>query len=871
MKQKRKSQSSFSLKKTQINDNPSYNSIMEIINNSKSLLITLDTNEKPPSKYFANFISVTDELAKIKEKIIQVKNQHKVSYRNIFEIFFTIRNNLIKTYLLSIVGNLICTEEINKVVPLINELINQLKVIDYPIVSFFACYFCFNCFENTLKQCDPEIAMQYYLTIISEMSKLLNKMREEVNVQDKFSKDLQNLHCLVIENINKLISLPNKESFRNTILPKIISLVYDEETKLYSDYILDWFISGLNVDDLVNNFIIIIGILEKVVDYEQNMLKKLNNMIEKILSIYKGGKQAVQESIINLIGGGNFKNIFETIVKIMKKSKDLKTIEIKTYLEHISSLIQFTILLTKQDDTNGYFNIIFGILDAYLKDIKKEKTDIGLNNSKSKITNSSKDKEKKKHNSILDDDHFKIYEKIYRLLMKAKISIFEMKNILSITDYFNKEYKQKANYNLLVYLNCLNEILDNEDKVKFLVKIAKNALNINVNENYKKEHEQNILCTITERIQNRDPEKNFRLLIIIKNIFDKISTKIFVEPLVENYLYSFIRLAKNVEKCYIFYLEKKENPDFDMEKKDFYDMDLSSYTPSKYVAYTKNLYLLIRESIRADFSSYPKAILQFLLKAIDHLEQLKYEKAKYSDVSYDYFSVFFVTLREELLSSSDKADYTSKIITVLSNTTILTKEKYIKITNKILEQSKRLQKRCETSKIMLMACDLFYNNNYKNIDMINKNLYAAEKDAEFSMVKPENLNLFVLLLEKLIFYYEKEEKFVTISKIRGTEKYIMDHIEDVKKVDEKLADTMVVQMKRFGEKIKHLESISVLSLEEKVITNGDQNEKDEGKKEKEKTEEKKEEREEKKEEETQESKKEEKENKQSEEKEENDK
>ena len=92
MKQKRKSQSSFSLKKAQINDNPSYNSIMEIINNSKSLLITLDTNEKPPSKYFANFISVTDELAKIKEKIIQVKNQHKVSYRNIFEIFFTIRN-----------------------------------------------------------------------------------------------------------------------------------------------------------------------------------------------------------------------------------------------------------------------------------------------------------------------------------------------------------------------------------------------------------------------------------------------------------------------------------------------------------------------------------------------------------------------------------------------------------------------------------------------------------------------------------------------------------------------------------------------------------------------------------------------------------
>ena len=57
-----------------------------------------------------------------------------------------------------------------------------------------------------------------YLNVKANVRHFVNSKVDSVKncfrkIQDKFSKDLQNLHCLVIENINKLISLPNKESF----------------------------------------------------------------------------------------------------------------------------------------------------------------------------------------------------------------------------------------------------------------------------------------------------------------------------------------------------------------------------------------------------------------------------------------------------------------------------------------------------------------------------------------------------------------------------------------------------------------------------------------------------------------------------------
>ena len=63
----------------------------------------------------------------------------------------------------------------------------------------------------------------------------------------------------------------------------------------------------------------------KVVEKDSSMSKKLNNIIEKIISNYKSSKPEIQELILSSIGS-KIDKIFDTIINIMKKSKDCLTI-----------------------------------------------------------------------------------------------------------------------------------------------------------------------------------------------------------------------------------------------------------------------------------------------------------------------------------------------------------------------------------------------------------------------------------------------------------------------------------------------------------------------------------------------------------------
>ena len=492
---------SFKLFDDKKNEEEKFKPLFEIIESAKSIINQLDTQSISPLEYFSNFISTTDQLTKIKADIISyAESSLETNYTLIYNIVYTMRlNRLCKVYLLSLVGNLICQKDISHIISILNEELIFLDEVDYPIVSFFAHYYCFTSFSESLKLCDMDIARQYYLNMIIEMNRLLNEMNKE---GESDNKDIQNLHCLVIENINKVILLEgvNANIFKTKIFPRLINLVFDKEEGDYSEYILDWIISGLNFSYVVQNFSIVVDTMLKVVDKDSSMSKKLNNIIEKIISNYKSSKPEIQELILASIGS-KIDKIFDTIINIMKKSKDIKSMEIKVYLEHIYSLITFIAIFIKNDVNSNSFNSILGMIDEYFKDQEQEKANLEAAKSK-------KEKDKNNNVQLITEEHIKIYEKIYLLLMKEKISLFNIKNILSIVEHFDNENKQKANYNLLVYLNTSEDNLDEENKIEFLVSIIKNSIYIKTEEVPNTEHEEITIGKLIERINKFNNDLN---------------------------------------------------------------------------------------------------------------------------------------------------------------------------------------------------------------------------------------------------------------------------------------------------------------------------------------------------------------------------
>ena len=565
---------SFKLFDDKKNEEIKFKPLFEIIESAKSIINELDTQSISPLEYFSNFISTTDHLTKIKTDIISyAESSLDMNYTLIYNIVYTMRlNRLCKVYLLSLIGNLICQKDISRIISILNEELFFLDEVEYPIVSFFAHYYCFTSFSESLKLCDMDIARQYYLNMIIEMNRLLNEMNKEGTSDNK---DTQNLHCLVIENINKVILLEgvNENIFKTKIFPRLINLVFDKEEGDYSEYILDWIISGLNFSYVVQNFSIVVDTMLKVVEKDSSMSKKLNNIIEKIISNYKSSKPEIQELILSSIGS-KIDKIFDTIINIMKKSKDIKSMEIKVYLEHIYSLITFTSVFINNNIDSNSFNLILGMIDEYFKDQEQEKAN--LESSKSK---KDKEKDKNKTVSLITEDHIKIYEKIYLLLMKEKISLFSIRNIFSIIEHFDVENKQKANYNLLVYLNTSKDNLDEENKIEFLIPIIKNSIYIKTEEEPNTEHEEITIGKLIERINNPNPEKYLKLLVIFKNIFEK--NKFKLEITVENFLTAILQLFTNVEENYHYILTKRENKDAEIENTAPVKMNLSEYTDEK--------------------------------------------------------------------------------------------------------------------------------------------------------------------------------------------------------------------------------------------------------------------------------------------------
>ena len=72
------------------------------------------------------------------------------------------------------------------------------------------------------------------------------------------------------------------------------------------------------------------------------------------------------------------------------------------------------------------------------------------------------------------------------------------------------------------------------------------------------------------------------------------------------------------------------------------------------------------------------------------------------------------------------------------------------------------------------------------------------------MVKPENLSLFVILINKMIFYYEKGEQFIKLEEINSIDKYINDHLDEVQECNKKVYKSIKEDIKTYTEKIKTL-------------------------------------------------------------------
>ena len=109
------------------------------------------------------------------------------------------------------------------------------------------------------------------------------------------------------------------------------------------------------------------------------------------------------------------------------------------------------------------------------------------------------------------------------------------------------------------------------------------------------------------------------------------------------------------------------------------------------------------------------------------------------------------------LEKEKKFEYFSEICQCLLKLTILQKENMEKIINDLFNDTKSLSKRIEQCNGYIMISQLWYQHfkdGKKVLDCINK----IRKTADISITNPQNLILYVLLLNKYIYYIDVDKE-----------------------------------------------------------------------------------------------------------------
>ena len=89
--------------------------------------------------------------------------------------------------------------------------------------------------------------------------------------------------------------------------------------------------------------------------------------------------------------------------------------------------------------------------------------------------------------------------------------------------------------------------------MKFFVNVIRKVLSAKNENDNDKDHEQNVIGKLMERVVNKDPEQNFKLVMMLKSIFDrKFLERFSMEHSLEVFLNTMLRLAKNLELNYIY-------------------------------------------------------------------------------------------------------------------------------------------------------------------------------------------------------------------------------------------------------------------------------------------------------------------------------
>ncbi|KAK8560448.1 hypothetical protein V6N13_082886 [Hibiscus sabdariffa] len=706
------------------------NNLREALKYSAQMLSELRTSKLPPHKYYELYMRAFDELKRL-ELFFKDESKHGVSVVDLYELVQHAGNILPRLYLLCTVGSIYIKSKEAPAKEVLKDLVEMCRGVQHPIRGLFLRSYLAQISRDKLPDIGSEYegdadtvidAVEFVLQNFNEMNKLWVRMQHQVSwFKEKREKERSELQDLVGKNLHVLSQIEgvDLEMYKETVLPRVLEQVVNCKDDLAQYYLMDCIIQVFPDEYHLQTLETLLSAcpqLQPTVD-----VKTVLSQLMDRLSNYAASSADVLPEFLQVEA---FSKLSNAIGKVIEAQVDMPAVgAITLYV----SLLTFT--LRVHPDRLDYVDLVLGACVKKLSNIPELEDRRAM---KQVVALLSAPLEK--YNDIVTALTLSNYPRVMDHLDIGTNKVMAMVIIQSIM----------KNYSCISTADKVEVLFE---LIKGLIKDIDDADVDELDEEDFKE-EQNSVARLIHTLYNDEPEEMLKIICIVRKHTMAGGPK-RLPFTVSSLVFSALRLVRQLQGL----------------EGDIVGEDVP-VTPKKIF----QLLTQMIDSLSAVPS--PELALRLYLQCAEAANGCDLEH-----VAYEYFTQAFVLYEEEIADSKAQVTAIHLIIGTLQRMNVFGVENRDTLTHKATGYSARLLKKVDQCRAVYACSHLFWVDDQDGIKDGERVLLclkralrianAAQQMANVARGSGGPVTLFVEILNKYLYFFEKGNGQITSSAIEG--------------------------------------------------------------------------------------------------------
>ncbi|KAB1204045.1 Vacuolar protein sorting-associated protein 35B [Morella rubra] len=738
------------------------NNLREVLKYSAQLLSELRTSKLSPHKYYELYMRAFDELRKL-EMFFKDESRHGVSVVDLYELVQHAGNILPRLYLLCTVGSVYIKSKEAPAKDILKDLVEMCLGVQHPIRGLFLRSYLAQVSRDKLPDIGSEYegdtdtvmdAVEFVLQNFTEMNKLWVRLQHQGpgQLKEKLEKERSELRDLVGKNLHVLSQIEgvDLELYKDTVLPRILEQIVNCKDELAQYYLMDCIIQVFPDEYHLQTLETLLGAfpqLQPTVD-----IKTVLSQLMDRLSNYAASSTDVLPEFLQVEA---FAKLSGAIGRVIEAQVDMPIVgAITLYV----SLLTFT--LRVHPDRLDYVDQVLG---ACVKKLSG-KPKLEDNRAKKQVV------------ALLSAP----LEKYNDIVMALTLS-----NYPRVMDHLDNETNKVMAMVIIQSIMKNNTCISTSDQVEVLFELIKGLV-----KDLDAMAGDEIICTVKKNILNGGPKR----------------LSFTVPPLI----FSALRISQKVV-CGLQLIRQLQVQDGDVAGEEV------PATPKK-------IFQILNQTIEALFVvPSPELALRLYLQCAEAANDCDLEP-----VAYEFFTQAFVLYEEEVADSKAQVTAIHLIIGTLQRMHVFGVENRDTLTHKATGYSAKLLKKADQCRAVYACSHLFWVDDQDGIkdgeslpelpelmeeavSTVDISIYrvllclkralrianAAQQMANVTRGSSGPVTLFVEILNKYLYFFEKGNPQITSAAIQGLIELITTEMQSDSSVPNAISDAFFASTMRY--------------------------------------------------------------------------